>query len=311
MANLNRFDLNLLVALDTLLSERSVTRAADRLCVTQPALSGSLQRLRYHFDDPLLVRVGREMELTPKARALIEPVRSALLQVNAALETRAQFEPRTSERTFRVAMSDYCVYVFLPLVMKRVAAQSPGTRIIVENVFGPSFNRLEGGDIDIVITHGDRRLFGRDGLDADLHTADLFEDDFVCIAARDHPVGETMTMDDYAAYPHAMVDFGTNVRTVEAADIERQGIVIKDKVLIPSFGGLPFLLKDTPFIATIQQKLAMLMVAQAEVRVLAPPVQLATLKETLIWHRRSNDDPGHQWLRGLMQEAGEELSRPL
>jgi len=307
MANLNRFDLNLLVALDTLLSERSVTRAADRLCITQPALSGSLQRLRHHFDDQLMVRVGREMELTPKARALIEPVRAALLQVNAALETQAVFDPGTSERTFRVAMSDYCVHVFLPIVARRLAAEAPGTRLVTENVFGPSFNRLEGGDIDLIITHGDRRLFGREGIDAHLHSTDLFEDDFVCVVASDHPIKENMTLDDYLNYPHALTDFGANVRTVEEADIERQGIVIKDKILIPSFGGLLFLLAGTQLIATIQSKLARLLVPNVDVRILNPPVQLARLKETLIWHTRSDDDPGHIWLRQLMLEAGQAL----
>lgn len=307
MANLNRFDLNLLVALDTLLSERSVTRAADRLCVTQPALSGSLQRLRYHFDDQLLVRVGREMELTPKARALIEPVRNALLQINAALETQAIFDPYTSERTFRIAMSDYCVHVFLPHVVPNLMARAPHMRLVTENVFGPSFSRLEGGDIDLIITHGDRRLFGREGVDTDLMSTDLFQDDFVCAVAADHPIDAEMTMDDYLLYPHALVDFGANTRTVEEAEIERQGIVINDKFLVPSFGGLLYALAGTQLIATVQRKLADLLAPNLAIRVMPSPVKLATLKETLIWHKRSNDDPGHIWLREILLEAGRML----
>ncbi len=307
MANLNRFDLNLLVALDTLLSERSVTRAADRLCVTQPALSGSLQRLRYHFDDPLLVRVGREMELTPKARALIEPVRNALLQVNVALETQAVFDPASSERTFRIAMSDYCAHVFLPHVVRRLATRAPHMRLVTENVFGPSFSRLDGGDIDIIITHGDRRLFGREGTDTDLLTTALFEDDFVCVVAADHPVtGSAMTMDDFLHYPHALVDFGTNVRTVEEAEIERQGIVINDKYLVPTFGGLLYLLAGTQLIATVQRRLAALLAPNLDVRVMSTPVNLM-LRETLVWHQRSHDDPAQLWLRELLLEAGREL----
>lgn len=307
MANLNRFDLNLLVALDTLLSERSVTRAADRLCITQPALSGSLQRLRYHFDDQLLVRVGREMELTPKARALIEPVRNALLQINTALETQAIFDPHTSERTFRIAMSDYCVHVFLPHVIRIMLTRAPHMRLITENVFGPSFSRLEGGDIDLIITHGDRRLFGREGIDADLMTVDLFDDDFVCAVASDHPIETEMSMDDYLLYPHALVDFGANTRTVEEAEIERQGIVINDKFLVPSFGGLLYSLAGTQLIATVQRKLADLLAPNLAIRIVPSPVNLATLKETLIWHKRSNDDPGHMWLREILLEAGRVL----
>jgi LysR family nod box-dependent transcriptional activator len=307
MANLNRFDFNLLLALDTLLSERSVTRAADRLCVTQPALSGSLQRLRQHFDDPLLLRVGREMELTPKARALIEPVRTALLHINAALETQAIFDPGTSERTFRVAMSDYCVHIYLPKVVRILAARAPQLRLMIENVFGPSFSRLEGGDIDIVVTHGDRSLFGREGRDVDLLTADLFADSFVCVVARDHPIGESMTKDDYLSYPHALAFFGANVRTVEEAEIERRGIVIKELLHVPTFAGLLQMLPGTELIATVQSKLAEQLADTHKVRVLQPPMNLGTLKETLIWHNRSDDDPGHIWLRAVMKEAAAEL----
>lgn len=307
MANLNRFDFNLLLALDMLLSERSVTRAADRLCVTQPALSGSLQRLRQHFDDPLLLRVGREMELTPKARALIEPVRNALLHINAALETKAVFEPATSERTFRVAMSDYCVHVYLPKVVRILSARAPQLRLMVENVFGPSFSRLEGGDIDMVITHGDRSLFGREGRDVELHTTDLFTDTFVCVVAKDHPIGEVMTKDDYLSYPHALAYFGANVRTVEEAEIERRGIVIKELLHVPSFAGLLQMLPGTELIATVQSKLAQQLADDQKVRVMRPPINLGNLQETLIWHVRSDDDPGHIWLRDVMKEAAAEL----
>ncbi|NKJ00930.1 LysR family transcriptional regulator [Novosphingobium sp. SG707] len=308
MANLNRFDFNLLLALDTLLSERSVTRAADRLCVTQPALSGSLQRLRQHFDDPLLLRVGREMELTPKARALIEPVRIALLHIDAVLETKAQFDPGTSERTFRVAMSDYCVHIYLPKVVRILSTRAPQLRLMVENVFGPSFSRLEGGDIDMVITHGDRSLFGREGRDVDLSSADLFVDSFVCVVDRDHPIGETMTKEDYLSYPHALAFFGANVRTVEEAEIERRGIVIKELLHVPTFAGLLQMLPGTELIATVQSKLAEQLADSQKLRVLRPPINLGTLQETLIWHNRNHDDPGHMWLRGVMNEAAVELT---
>ena len=307
MANLNRFDFNLLLALDTLLSERSVTRAADRLCVTQPALSGSLQRLRQHFDDPLLLRVGRDMELTPKARALIEPVRDALLHINAALETQAIFEPMTSERTFRVAMSDYCVHVYLHGIIKILAERAPGLRLMVENVFGPSFSRLEGGDIDMVVTHGDRSLFGRDGWDIGLLTADLFEDEFVCVIAKEHPIGDVMTKEDYLTYPHALAFFGGNVRSVEQAEIERRGIVIKEMLHVPTFAGLLQMLPGTELIATVQRKLADQLADTRKVRIMDTPIKLGTLKETLIWHQRNDDDPGHRWLRSVMQEAASEL----
>jgi LysR family nod box-dependent transcriptional activator len=306
MANLHRFDLNLLVALDMLLTERSVTRAADRLCVTQPSLSGSLQRLREHFNDPLMLRFGREMELTSKARALIGPVRSALLQIDNALEARAQFEPATSEQTFRVAMSDYCVHLFLPLVIRRIAAEAPGVRIVVENISASSVGRLEGGEIDLIITV-DLRLFGRDGRDAELRSQGLFEDEVVCVVAADHPVGDQMTLDDYCRYPHALRHFGSNVRNVEDADIERQGITIKDKVTIPTFTGLLALLPGTNLIATVPKRLANSMAKTLDVRILEVPIKLPTIQEATFWHRRNDDDLGQRWLRDLLKEVGATL----
>ena len=191
--------------------------------------------------------------------------------------------------------------------MRILAARAPQLRLMIENVFGPSFSRLEGGDIDMVVTHGDRSLFGREGRDVDLLTADLFADSFVCVVARDHPIGESMTKDDYLSYPHALAFFGANVRTVEEAEIERRGIVIKELLHVPTFAGLLQMLPGTELIATVQCKLAEQLADSQKVRVLRPPINLGTLEETLIWHNRSDDDPGHIWLRAVMKEAAAEL----
>jgi LysR family nod box-dependent transcriptional activator len=307
MANPHRFDLNLLIALDMLLTERSVTRAAERLCVTQPALSGSLQRLREQFNDPLMLRVGREMELTSKARALIGPVRTALLQINSVLEARALFEPALSEQTFRVAMSDYCVHFFLPAVVRRIAAEAPGIRIVVESISGPSISRLEGGEIDLIITV-DLSLFGREGKNVELLSQVLFEDGFVCVVAFDHPVKDRMTLDDYCRYPHAIRHLGSTTRNVEDAEIERLGIAIKDKLLIPTFTGLPYLLPGTNLIATVPKRLAASIVKTLDVRILEAPIKLPKIQETIFWHRRNEDDPGQQWLRRLLHDVGASLT---
>lgn len=307
MMNLNRFDLNLLVALDMLLTERSVTRAADRLCVTQPALSGSLQKLRYHFDDALLVRVGREMELTPKARALIEPVRAALLNVEKALETQATFDAATAERTFRLAMSDYCVMIYLPHVMRLLAQEAPQVRVVVENVLGPSFNRLEGGDIDLLITHGDRRNFGRSWSERNLSSKDLFSDTFVCVVAEDHPAAGGLSREAFNRYPHALVDFGANVQTVEQMAVEGHGLAMDDRLLIPSFAGLLFQLSGTQLIVTVQRRLARQLASTLPLCVMEPPVPIGTLQETLIWHERTDADPAHEWFRGVLTRAASGL----
>jgi DNA-binding transcriptional LysR family regulator len=308
MVNLNRFDLNLLVALDMLLTERSVTRAAERLCVTQPALSGSLQRLRHYFGDQLLLRVGREMELTPKARALIDPVRAALLQVEGVLEVRALFDATTSDRSFRIAMSDYSICVFLPSIVRRLAAEAPNIRLIVETVFGTIFSRLEGGDIDLIVTHSDRRLFGRDEPDIGLTSEDLFQDDFVCVVAADHPVGTTLTLEEYRQYPHVLAYFGPDVKSIEDQDRERQSIQIKDQILVPTFPGMLYQLPGTQLIATVQRRLATALAPSLSIRLLEIPFEVAMLRETSIWHLRNDDDPGHRWLREMVSRVAQALN---
>src|SRR5579863_2468443 len=121
---LNRFDLNLLIALDALLHEKNVTRAAERVFVSQPAMSAALQKLRDYFDDSLLVRVGRDMELTPRGLSLVEPVREALLRIQATLGTQPTFEPGTARREFTIIVSEEAVPGFLPAILQQVAAQA-------------------------------------------------------------------------------------------------------------------------------------------------------------------------------------------
>ena len=138
--HLKNFDMNLLVALDTLLSECNVTRAAERLCVSQPAMSNALQRIRDHFDDPVLVRSGREMQRTALAETLVEPIRTLILQAEAILKGESRFDPATAERTLRVSMSDYCCLIFAGLLMELLApgGERPG------GWTGLSYRRLHG-----------------------------------------------------------------------------------------------------------------------------------------------------------------------
>src|ERR1700753_1546934 len=130
--HLNRFDMNLLIALDALLREKNVTRAGERIYLSQSTMSGALQRLRDYFGDELLVRVGRELELTPRAQTLVDPVRDILLRVQAALESEPSFDPATAARRFSIVMSDYCFLTFLRPVIKRLQEEAPGITCRVE-----------------------------------------------------------------------------------------------------------------------------------------------------------------------------------
>src|SRR5581483_4040519 len=157
---LNRFDLNLLIALDALLHEKNVTRAAERVFVSQPAMSAALQKLRDYFDDPLLVRVGRDMELTPRGLSLVEPVREALLRIQATLGTQPTFDPATVKRTFTVIVTDEAAGGVVPAALRRVAREAPGVQCHIEQVSQTSLGRIEYGDADLCLCLDILRLFG-------------------------------------------------------------------------------------------------------------------------------------------------------
>ena len=148
---LNRFDLNLLIALDALLREKNVTRAAERVFVSQPAMSAALHKLREYFNDPLLVRVGREMELTSRGESLVEPVREALLRIQMMLGTQPTFDPKTARRDFTVIMSEEAVPGVLPPLLRTLASEAPELDVHIEMVSPTALSRLEYGEADLCL----------------------------------------------------------------------------------------------------------------------------------------------------------------
>jgi LysR family nod box-dependent transcriptional activator len=308
--HLNRFDMNLLIALDALLRERSVTRAGERIYLSQSAMSGALQRLRDHFGDELLVRVGRELELTPRAEALVEPIREILLRVQAALEAEPSFDPATAMRTFSIMMSDYCFVAYMRAVIKRLQAEAPGITCRVERLDAASIKRLEAGDVHFCLLPetphlgGSVALITEAGKSVTLRRSRLFSDDWVCAVWRDHPtVGETMTVDEYLSLPHAVADFGPGTITVEDLAVRRDGLSLKASVSYGGFSFLPMLLEGTSLVATIQRRLGAFLQPGLPIRLLEPPIALTPIHETLVWHGRHEFEPGHMWLRKVMVET--------
>src|SRR3984885_12012460 len=200
---LNRFDLNLLIALDALLHEKNVTRAAERVFVSQPAMSAALQKLRDYFDDQLLVRVGRDMELTPRGLSLVELVREALLRIQATLGTQPTFDPGTVKRTFTLIVSADAVLRVMPSVFRRLAREAPGITCHVGHFSETTLSRLEYGDADLYVGLGSLGLFGLRAFPDSLRIVDLRPVRWVCVVAQDHPsVGTEISKQDYLALPH-------------------------------------------------------------------------------------------------------------
>ena len=304
---LNRFDLNLLIALDALLHEKNVTRAAERVFVSQPAMSAALQKLREYFNDQLLVRVGRDMELTPRGLSLVEPVREALLRIQATLGTQPTFDPATVQRTFTLIVSADATLRVMPAVFRRLSREAPGIRVHVEHFSETTLSRLEYGDADLYLGLNSLRLFGLRAFPDTLRIIDLRAVRWVCVVARDHPsVEDSISEAQYLALPHL---FGwPSGHTVPLEEMVRRltNANIDVRATTQSLLEIPFLLAGTELIATLPEHIALAVEKLASIKVLPLPFETPETREVVIWHKRNEPDPGHAWLREIIIEGARE-----
>jgi len=301
--NLAGVDLNLLVALDALLEERSVTRAADRIGLSQPGMSNTLARLRRLFDDPLLVRRGTEMVPTARAESLAQPVRSALGVIAEALEQRPGFDSATDRRTFTISCSDYSVLMLIGPLVRRVAAEAPGVTIrVLPRAIDPG-RALQSGASDLIVEPPEIM----DG--PTLPSQRLFEDRWMCCVWEGNTrVGARMTTETYLALGHLSYTMGAG-QPASLADrhVVALGLERRIEFTVESFLLAPFLLQGTELVCLVPARAAPHFERSADVRLLEPPVAFPTLTEMLWWHPRHTADPAHAWLRARIAEIAAEL----
>ncbi|GAA3311103.1 LysR family transcriptional regulator [Arthrobacter ramosus] len=297
-ALLSRLDLNLLISLDALITERSVTRAAERLHLSQPALSASLARLRSHFGDPILARRGNTYELTPFALRLAGHTTTALEAARRVFESQATWEPSESEREFSIYGSDYGFTTIGRVASELATERAPGVRfrfmlhnpIIVED----AVNRLRSVD-GMVIPHG--FLTG-------LPYLDLWRDDWVAVvSSSNEAVGDQITMENIAELPWVMSYQSRSAFTSAERQIQQLGIEPRVEVVVESFQSLPHFVVGTNRIALIQAALTPFALRLDGVRVLPLPFSATPLVNALWWHPVHNRDSEHEWMRGLFAEA--------
>jgi LysR family nod box-dependent transcriptional activator len=297
-----RIDLNLLIALDALLAERNVTRAAERMHMTQSAMSGVLARLREYFDDQLLVPIGRAMRLTPRAESLIVPVRDIILKVDSTLGVRPDFEPATAQRHFVVIASDYVSNVLLGEVLRRIAPLAPGLSFDIRPSSEVMAQELEQGRIDFLVTPAHLIL-------PDHPQMVLFEDTYQVVACAQNPeLADGLTLELYASLGHVAYqnEQGRNP-WFEQWYANEHGSTRRIEVLTHGFTLMPRFIVGTRRIATVQTRLAMQFEQAMPVRLHEPPLPTPRLTEVLQWHRYRDDDPGVQWVREQIRVAAEGL----
>lgn len=294
----HKLDLNLLVALDALLTERSITRAAERLHLSQSAMSNSLGRLREYFEDELLVQVGRQMEPTPRAEVLSEAVRDVLLRIETSVAAQPRFDCTTSDREFRLFVSDYSMTVLMPHALELAAKMRSTVRFnLLPQVQNPS-RPLERGEADLLVIP---KAF----CSPEHPTEIVYDDSFVCVVwAGSRHAREPMTFERYAEAAHAvMLPVSTSQPAFESWFVQRYGLSRRIELTTYSFAALPHLVVGTELVATMHTRLARLLAPALPVTLLPMPIPMPPLEQAMQWHKYRSTDPGLSWLRGLLQEA--------
>ncbi|HTU74325.1 MAG TPA: LysR family transcriptional regulator [Trebonia sp.] len=311
VAHLANLDLNLLVALRELVRERSVTRAAQRLGVTQPAASASLSRLRRHFGDDLLVRERGEYLLTPLGEQLAEQVEAVCTAAERLFSASCAFEAATTDREFTLVMADYTIMVMGQALSHAVRRAAPRARLHI---------RLVRESLVAEYSDGIRFV---DGMVAppssgfalpDTRSAELFRDRWMCVLDSGNRVldgGSPLCARDLAGLPWVAPYYRAGARGVASVPVMRQLALLdlepRIAVRVESYLSVPYFVTGTDRVALMQERLATRLAASANLRVLECPGEAEPIVEALWWHRQYEDDPAHAWLRRLIIETARGL----
>jgi len=292
------FDLNLLVYLDALLADKSVSRAAGRIGITQPAMSEALARMRAHFKDELLVPVaGRNMVLTSLAESLVGPVREILLQAQTVTAATAEFIPAKASRKFSIQASDYVFDVLLTKVLRRLHQDAPGVMLDVRRLEVDSRQRIRRADLDLLIMP---KAYVAEELPCEC----LFEDTVTCVVwSKNRSIGQRITLEQYLEMGHVCQSTDGTMSEYDTWFANRHARRMKVEVVVPNFGMVLRAVEGTKRVATVHQRHAKMFANRYSLRIVKPPVEFPPLREYLQWHRHQNGDPGLSWLRNLIRSV--------
>ncbi len=294
--NLQNIDLKLLVFLDALLDEKSVSRAAAKVCISQPAMSNALNKLRSLLDDPLLVRSAKGMTPTHKAMLIHAPLKSALNQLGQTFSQLETFDPANATRTFTISLTDYASSVLLPELISLVKAQAPNCCFrILDDTIG--LDQLQQTGVDIAINS-----FGP--LPDSFYEKKLWQEQYSVISRHHHPaIGKSLSLENYLALEHILfIKSGVGPGTVDVAlanTEHRRKIAVQTK----HFHLAPKLVQGSDMIATIPSKLALHFKKHYQIDVYEPPLPLPDFYYSMVWSSVAQHDPAVKWLRQKILEV--------
>ncbi|CCD87750.1 Nodulation protein D1, lysR family transcriptional regulator [Bradyrhizobium sp. ORS 285] len=295
-------DLNLLVALDALMSEGSLTAAARKIHLSQPAMSAALGRLRAYFNDELFIMKGRGLLPTPLARDLAAPTREALLHIHLSIASRKTFDPAKSERCFRVVLSDFATLVFFRSVLARVAREAPGIRVDLIQFDDQPDELLRRGEVDFLI-------FPEMYMSTDNPSERLFDERLVCVGCQSNErLSKELSIEQFSEMRHVVVRFGrSNKPAIDEGLLMECGQKRRIDIVASSFSIIPPLLLGTDRIATMHSRLAMHFASFMSLRIVELPLPLPEFTEAVQWPELQDSDPASIWMRQIMFEEAERM----
>jgi len=294
--NLGGLDLNLLVVLDALLTEKSVSRAGHRVGLSQSATSAALGRLRRFLSDELLIPVGRKMILTPRVRELVDPVRELILRAEDIIRSSSGFQPSTSSRRFRTMMSDYVSTVLMPSVLSIAEKEAPGITFELLSLLDP-ITVVERGDVDLLI-------MPQQFLSTAHPSEGLFEDEWFCVAwSGAEEMASGMSRGRYFAAGHVGVGReGLATGILDEWIGGEIGHKRRIEVVATSFNLAVESVVGTTRIATVPERLACRRAKGLPLRCFRPPIRTIQIVESMQWHRFNDSDPALAWFRGILKQ---------
>jgi DNA-binding transcriptional LysR family regulator len=298
--NLRKLDLNLLIALDVLIEEASVTRAAERLNMSQSAMSHALKRLRAILNDEILIRTSREMEVTPYAREISDRVRQILTEIQSTLLLKETFNPATAQETFRIAASDYVEATIGINLVQQLTNQAPGIRIRISNLDKETvIDALDDNRIDLFIN-------AKLPLKSWHVEENLYREEFVCVVRSDYPLTE-LSVEDYLKRSHILVSMRDDFQGAgdEILNLQQQSRQVIWST--PHFLAVPFLLANSDCVALLPKRMAQQCAKAMGLNLLPPPIEVKGFIISMVWHQRNSKRPQHQWLREQVIDAARSI----
>ncbi len=297
---LRQLDLNLLIALDVLVAESSVTKAAERMNMSQSAMSYSLKRLRTILQDEILVRTSRDMEVTPYGRAVGDRVRQILAEIQSTLLTKETFNALTSNETFKIAVSDYTEATIGVNLLQQIATEAPNIKIRIDNLDKKTvMEMLDRNQLDLVIN---AHLSFKNW-----HVVEnLYQEEFVCVFRDDKDL-EEISLADYLKRSHILVSLQDDFQGISDRILEQQQQSRQVVWSTSHFMAVPFLLANSDCIALLPNRMAQQCAKAMKLKILPPPIPVEGFTVSMVWHQRNTNNPSHQWLRQQIIKATEQI----